>query len=250
MIELDFALQRGEFSLELALSSPARALALFGHSGCGKTSTLLAIAGLLRPSRGRIAIDGRSLFDGATATDLPPAQRSLGVVFQDARLFPHLNVRENLRYGMPRNASARTFDEVVQLLELAALLKRRPGQLSGGQIRRIAIGRALLREPRALLLDEPLANLHHEARAEVLEHLRGLKREFALTTILVSHQPDEVAALADSVARIEDGRLAALESTGAFKLTTSVPRIRFDMPDAARRVKVATDPLHPQGIDR
>ncbi|TAM94426.1 MAG: ATP-binding cassette domain-containing protein [Rhodanobacteraceae bacterium] len=217
MIDLDFALQRGEFSLELALQSSARALALFGHSGCGKTSTLLAIAGLLHPQRGRIAIDDRILFDDDAGVDLPAARRDLGVVFQDARLFPHLSVSENLRYGMSRNAVPTAFEDVVQLLSLAALLKRRPGQLSGGQIRRVAIGRALLRQPHALLLDEPLANLHREARAEVLEHLRRLKHELALTTILVSHQPDEVIALADSVARIEDGRLAALEGIETFR---------------------------------
>ena len=217
MIELDFALQRGEFSLELALASPARALALFGPSGCGKTSTLLAIAGLLRPPRGRIAINDHVLFDSRAGVDLATARRDLGVAFQDARLFPHLTARENLRYGMPRNASARAFDDVVQLLQLSALLRRRPGQLSGGQIRRVAIGRALLRQPRALLLDEPLANLHREARMEVLEHLRGLKREFAMTTILVSHQPDEVMALADQVALIEDGRLTTLEDIETFK---------------------------------
>jgi molybdate transport system ATP-binding protein len=216
MIELDLALQRGEFSLELQLASPARALALFGPSGCGKTSTLFSIAGLLRPRHGRIAIDDHVLFDGRTDVDVPAAQRNLGVVFQDARLFPHLTVRENLRYGMPRNASSQAFDDVVQLLKLPALLKRKPAQLSGGQVRRVAIGRALLRQPLALLLDEPLANLHREARMEVLEHLCGLKREFALTTILVSHQADEVMALADQVARIEDGRLVALEGIETF----------------------------------
>jgi len=216
MIELELALQRGEFSLELALRSSARALALFGPSGCGKTSTLLAIAGLLRPTRGRIAINDHVLFESRTGIDVATARRNLGVVFQDARLFPHLTVRENLRYGMPRDATVRAFDGVVQLLRLATLLKRRPGQLSGGQIRRVAIGRALLRQPHALLLDEPLANLHREARVEVLEHLRGLKREFAVTTILVSHQPDEVVALADQVARIEDGRLEALEGIETF----------------------------------
>jgi molybdate transport system ATP-binding protein len=219
MIELDLALQRGEFSLDLSLRSPARALALFGPSGCGKTSTLLAIAGLLHPRRGRVAIDGHVLLDTGADIDLPPARRDLGVVFQDARLFPHLSVRDNLRYGMPRTA-AEAFDEVVALLELSTFLKRKPGQLSGGQLRRVAIGRALLRQPRALLLDEPLANLHREARSEVLEHLRGLKRGFALSTILVSHQPDEVIALADSVALIEDGRLAALESAGTFASST------------------------------
>ena len=217
MIELDVTLQRGEFSLELALQSPARALALFGPSGCGKTSTLLAIAGMLQPRRGRIANDGRILFDGGANINVPPARRDLGVVFQDARLFPHLSVRDNLRYGMPRAAAPETFDGVVQLLDLSLLLKRKPGQLSGGQIRRVAIGRALLRQPSALLLDEPLANLHREARAEVLEHMRGLKRGFALTTILVSHQPDEVGALADSVALIGDGRLIALEDVAVFK---------------------------------
>lgn len=219
MIELDLTLQRGEFSLEFALVSEARALALFGHSGCGKTTTLLAIAGLLHPRRGRIAIDGQVLFNSADDTDLPPAHRDLGMVFQDARLFPHLSVRDNLRYGMPRTASPTAFDDVVTLLDLSGLLKRKPGQLSGGQVRRVAIGRALLRQPRALLLDEPLANLHREARAEVLQHLIGLKREFALTTIMVSHQHDEVAALADAVAIIDDGRLAALQAVATFRAT-------------------------------
>lgn len=233
MIELDLALRRGEFALNLALVSPARALALFGHSGCGKTSMLLAIAGLLRPQRGRIAIGGKVLFDATAGIDLPPARRNLGVVFQDARLFPHLTVRDNLRYGMPRDTAPGIFDSAVELLELGGLLKRRPGQLSGGQARRVAIGRALLRQPHALLLDEPLANLHREARAEVLEHLRGLKREFALTTILVSHQPDEVAALADCVARIEDGRLAALEDIATFNAATGTLN-RFELAPGVR----------------
>jgi molybdate transport system ATP-binding protein len=224
MIALDLTLQRGEFTLECALTTPVRALALFGHSGCGKTSTLLAIAGLLHPRRGRIAIDGRVLFDSATGINRPPARRDLGVVFQDARLFPHLCVRDNLRYGAPRAAPARAFDAVVQWLELSALLKRNPAQLSGGQARRVAIGRALLRQPRALLLDEPLANLHREARAEVLKYLGRLQREFALTTILVSHQPDEVAALADSVARIDDGRITAIEDIQTFAASADAAR--------------------------
>ena len=210
MIELDFALARGEFALQLALRSEARALALFGDSGCGKTSTLHAIAGLLRPARGRIALDGRTLFDAAGRIDVPVARRKLGVVFQDVRLFPHLSVRENLRYGAPRPDDPSRFDAAVQLLGLGALLKRKPDKLSGGQARRVAIGRALLCDPAALLLDEPLSNLHREARAEVLEHLRGLKRELALTTILVSHQADEVLSIADAVALLDDGRLRSV----------------------------------------
>ena len=216
MIELDFSLTRGEFVLQLALHSEARALALFGDSGCGKTSTLHVIAGLLKPSHGRIVLDGRTLFDSRAGVNAPVAQRRVGMVFQDVRLFPHLSVRENLRYGAPHPRDASRFDAAVQLLGLDALLKRKPDELSGGQARRVAIGRALLSQPAALLLDEPLSNLHREARAEVLEHLRGLKRELALTTILVSHQADEVLSLADAVALLDDGRLAALSSLPEF----------------------------------
>ncbi|HET6911811.1 MAG TPA: ATP-binding cassette domain-containing protein [Rhodanobacteraceae bacterium] len=216
MIELDFALTRGEFGLHLALHSEARALALFGDSGCGKTSTLHAISGLLTPARGKIVLDDRALFDSQAGIDIPVAQRRLGVVFQDVRLFPHLSVRDNLRYGATHSRDASRFDAAVQLLGLGALLKRKPEQLSGGQARRVAIGRALLSAPAALLLDEPLSNLHREARAEVLDHLRGLKRELALTTILVSHQADEVRALADAVALLDDGHLRAVLPVSEF----------------------------------
>lgn len=216
MIELDIALTRGEFPLQLSLHSDARALALFGASGCGKTTTLLAIAGLLEPTRGRIALDGRTLFDSHMNINLPPARRKLGMVFQDVRLFPHRNVRDNLRYGMSRLHQPSRFDATVQLLGLGAFLKRKPGELSGGQARRVAIGRALLSNPCALLLDEPLSNLHREARAEVLDHLRELKRELALTTILVSHQADEVLSIADAVALLDDGRLQALLPIAQF----------------------------------
>ena len=221
MIDLDFALVRGEFALQLALHSQARALALFGDSGCGKTSTLHAIAGLLHPARGRIVLDDRVLFDSQAGVNVPVAQRRLGVVFQDVRLFPHLSARDNLRYGAAR-VDATQYDAIVQLLGLGALLKRKPGQLSGGQARRVAIGRALLCEPAALLLDEPLSNLHREARAEVLQHLRDLKRELALTTILVSHQADEVRALADAVAVLDDGHLQAVLPIADFARAQSV----------------------------
>jgi molybdate transport system ATP-binding protein len=230
MIELDLTLRRGEFSLEFALATPARALALFGPSGCGKTTILLAIAGLLRPQRGRIAFDDWVLFDDRGRKDVAPARRDLGVVFQEPRLFPHMSVRDNLRYGMPRPRGGARFDATVELLGLSALLKRKPGQLSGGQARRVAIGRALLREPRALLLDEPLANLHRGARTEVLDHLRSLKHELSITTILVSHQ-HEVATLADTVAMIDDGRLTALQDIDAFRATTGTASGATAMPE-------------------
>jgi len=226
VIALDFSLQRGEFALQLALHSEARALALFGDSGCGKTSTLHAIAGLLHPARGRIVLDDRVLFDSHASVNVPVAQRHLGVVFQDVRLFPHLSVRDNLRYGASRSPEASRFDAAVQLLGLATLLKRKPDQLSGGQARRVAIGRALLCNPAALLLDEPLSNLHREARAEVLEHLRELKRELALTTILVSHQADEVRALADAVALLDDGHLRTVLPIAGFAREPSVSNAR------------------------
>jgi len=229
VIALDFSLQRGEFALQLAMHSEARALALFGDSGCGKTSTLHAIAGLLQPSRGRIVLDDRVLFDSQAGVDMPVARRSLGVVFQDVRLFPHLSVRDNLRYGASRSPDASRFDAAVQLLGLATLLKRKPDQLSGGQARRVAIGRALLCNPAALLLDEPLSNLHREARAEVLEHLRELKRELALTTILVSHQADEVRALADAVALLDDGHLRTVLPVAEFAREPGVSNARADV---------------------
>jgi len=218
MLEFDVQWTRQDFELALAFRSEARALALFGPSGCGKTTSLLAIAGLRRPQAGRIVLDGRVLFDSAAGVDLPATARRLGVVFQDGRLFPHLSVRDNLLYGLrPRGAGRGvTFDAVVQWLELERLLARRPTLLSGGEARRVAIGRALLCDPAALLLDEPLTGLHREARAQVLDYLRRLRHELDLPIVLVSHQADEVAALAQEVLRLDDGRLAERLDVGAF----------------------------------
>ena len=140
---------------------------------------------------------------------LPVAQRRIGYVFQDGRLFPHLSVRHNLAYGATARDTAqpREFSTIVELLELAPLLERRPHTLSGGERQRVAIGRALLSHPRALLLDEPLTGLHAEARTQVLDHLRRLKRELRVFTVLVTHHADEVGALADEVVRIDAGRV-------------------------------------------
>lgn len=209
MLELALRHSAGDLDLDLAFRSDARTLALFGHSGAGKTSVLNAIAGLLVPQSGRIVLDGEVLFDGASGRRVPVAQRRLGFVFQDGRLFPHLSVRHNLVYGAPVRDAAQgaEFSTVVELLELAPLLERRPHTLSGGERQRVAIGRALLSNPRALLLDEPLTGLHAEARAQVLDHLRRLKRELRVFTLLVTHHADEVAALADEVVRLSAGRI-------------------------------------------
>lgn len=218
MIELALRHAFADLELDIAFRSDARTLALFGDSGAGKTSVLNAIAGLLAPREGHVAIDGDTLFDRATGTDVPVAARRIGYVFQDGRLFPHLDVRRNLAYGMPAPARGATveFDAIVDLLGLGGLLARRPHTLSGGERQRVAVGRALLSNPRALLLDEPLTGLHAQARSQVLGHLGRLKRELRVFTVLVTHHADEVAALADEVVHLDAGRVSAQMPIASF----------------------------------
>jgi molybdate transport system ATP-binding protein len=226
MIELALVHAFREFELDVRFRSDARTLALFGDSGAGKTSVLNAIAGLLSPRDGHIAIDGHTLFDRGGRIDMPVAARRIGYVFQDGRLFPHLDVRRNLAYGMTAGDSgaAIQFDAIVELLGLAGLLSRRPDSLSGGERQRVAIGRALLSHPRALLLDEPLTGLHAQARRQVLGHLARLKRELRVFTVLVTHHADEVATLADEVVHVDAGRVVAqtpIAHFGASRLQAS-----------------------------
>jgi molybdate transport system ATP-binding protein len=218
MIDLSIRRRIGDLDLDVAFRADVRTLALFGDSGAGKTSVLHAIAGLAKPREGRIALDERVLFDSASGIEVPAAERRIGYVFQDGRLFPHLDVRANLLYGARRaDGGVRVaFDDVVALLELAPLLDRRPSTLSGGERQRVAIGRALLAQPRALLLDEPLTGLHAEARRQVLDHLRRLRREVGVFTVLVSHHAAEVAALADEVVLLDGGRVAGRRTRAEF----------------------------------
>jgi molybdate transport system ATP-binding protein len=228
MIEADIRWHTYDFELQAAFSSGARHLALFGPSGSGKTSVLLALAGLRRPDAGRIVFDGDVLFDAARGVLVPAASRGLGVVFQDGRLFPHLRVRDNLLYARRGNASAGVsvpFDAAVELLGLSELLARWPATLSGGEARRVAIGRALLSNPRALLLDEPLVGLHREARSQVLAYLRRLREEIRLPTLLVSHQPDEVQALAEEVVLLDDGRVRQQLPIADFAPLAALPTV-------------------------
>jgi molybdate transport system ATP-binding protein len=205
MLRLDVYLQRGAFKRRVQIDDATRVIALTGHSGAGKTSVLNAVAGLLRPQFGRIAVDERCLFDGERGIDVPPHLREVGYVFQDARLFPHLSVQGNLRYGRVRRIDdaqrpARFhFDDVVQLLGIGALLKRRPVHLSGGEAQRVAIGRALLSHPRILLLDEPLASLDRARREELIPYLQRLRDETQLPMLYVSHAEDEVRRLTAAV---------------------------------------------------
>lgn len=214
--------RRGDFALDLALAvEPGAVLVLLGPSGAGKSTALSAIAGLVRPVRGHVRLGERTLFEAATGIDLPPRARGLGVVTQEPLLFPHLDARANLRYGLPRGgpAAAARFDEVVAALELGGLLARRPAALSGGERQRVALGRALLSGPRALLLDEPLSALDRPRRAAVAAHLRAHARAAGPPVLLVTHAIDEALALADRVVVVHEGRAVAagapLEVLGA-----------------------------------
>ena len=202
----------GEFFIALKFETTAGATALFGPSGAGKTSAVNMIAGLVKPDRGRIALDDNVLFDSTAGIDVPAYRRRIGYVFQEGRLFPHLTVAQNLDYGrwMSRVAADPAERErVIALLDIGALLHRRPGHLSGGERQRVAFGRALLMKPRLLLLDEPLASLDRARKLEILPYLARLRDEAKVPMIYVSHQAGEILRLASQVVRIEDGRVLA-----------------------------------------
>jgi molybdate transport system ATP-binding protein len=205
----------GAFELQCDVDLPLAGLtALFGASGSGKTTLINLVAGLHRPDQGRIVVGADVFFDGARAIDVPVERRALGVVFQDARLFPHLSVRSNLMFGF-RRAGARahsprvTFDAIVQLLGIGALLERRPHTLSGGERQRVAIGRALLAQPQLLLMDEPLASLDAARKAEVLPYIESLRDQYDVPILYVSHALDEVLRLATAMVVLEQGRAVA-----------------------------------------
>ncbi len=201
-LTVDIHLRRGGFARHVRIAVQDRVVALTGPSGAGKTSVLHAIAGLLRPRAGRIEIDGRVLFDAAARIDVPAHARRVGYVFQDARLFPHLDVLGNLRYGRhaPAGAApAHTLDAIVELLGIGPLLRRRTGNLSGGEAQRVAIGRALLSQPALLLLDEPLSALDQSRREELIPWLQRVRDEVRLPMLYVSHTLDDVRRIADVV---------------------------------------------------
>ena len=205
MIEIAVTLLRGSRLYEVELRAEARILALVGPSGAGKSTLLNMVAGLVRPDEGRIAIDGEAFFDSARGLNLPPRRRRLGYVFQDARLFPHMSALANLCYGArfaPAGAAVVKFDDVVDLLGVRPLLARRPGRLSGGERQRIAIGRALMSQPRALLLDEPLSAIDEARRMEILDLIERLRDAFAIPILFVSHRAEEVERLADQIANV------------------------------------------------
>jgi molybdate transport system ATP-binding protein len=221
MLRVDIAKKLGEFALEASFTSEGRVTGLFGASGAGKTSLINIIAGLLKPDRGVVTLDGETLDDTADGVHVPPYRRRIGYVFQDARLFPHLDVRHNLDYGRRMNGLAEDpaqHTRIVDLLDIGALLKRRPGQLSGGERQRVAFGRALLSRPRLLLLDEPLGALDEGRKLEILPYLVRLRDEAGIPMVYVSHDAAELRQLATQIVMLRGGHITAF---GGVKVLTS-----------------------------
>ena len=204
---VDVRYDAGAFRLAGRLDIGPGLTALVGRSGAGKTTLLNLIAGLARPASGSITIDGETLSNAATGAWTPPHRRRIGYVFQEPRLFPHLRVNGNLRYGHHSGASSLRFDEVVSLLNLSPLLGRSTSTLSGGEQQRVALGRALLSSPRLLLLDEPLAAIDQPHRDAILPYLDRVRADHAIPTIYVTHTWSEVAARADRVVELDAGRI-------------------------------------------
>jgi molybdate transport system ATP-binding protein len=212
MLTVEIEKRLGDFTLGARFESAGGITAVFGPSGAGKTTLVNAIAGLIAPDRGRIAIDGTVLFDSERRINLPPHRREIGYIFQEGRLFPHLSVSRNLDYGRRMRglpADTKQLERIVSLLDIGHLLERRPGKLSGGERQRVAIGRALLTRPRLLLLDEPLASLDAARKREILPYLERMRDEVGAPMVYVSHQAAELRRIATSVVRLEAGRVAA-----------------------------------------
>ena len=212
MLTLRAHKKRAEFTLEVDVTCTHPVTAIFGPSGAGKTTLLNLISGLTRPDGGEISLDGVPLFHAEKGIDLPPEQRRVGHVFQDDLLFPHLTARENLAYGYRFLApSERKFhpDAIADLLEITALLGRKPASLSGGERRRVALGRAILTSPKLLLLDEPLAALDRELKDRIMPYLRHIRTDLGIPMLYVSHAVGEILQLTGQVIVLDRGRVLA-----------------------------------------
>lgn len=214
-LTLKLAKQQGEFLLDIDCSVAGDRLGIFGPSGSGKSTLVSCLAGLSRPDRGRILLDGLPLFDSAGGIDLPPERRRIALVFQHHALFPHLTVRKNLLYGYRRCPAAErriVLDEVAAVLGIEALLENDPQSLSGGERQRVALGRAVLSSPRLLVMDEPLSALDDELRFRIIPYLRSVTERFGIPFVFISHSLVEMRLMAEQVAVLEQGRLSALLS--------------------------------------
>lgn len=211
MLRIQTQLQRQHFSLNVDCALTQQVTAIFGASGSGKSTLLNVIAGIIPPDHGKIVLNERTLFDHEQRVNLPIYQRKIGLVFQDAKLFPHLNVRQNLAFGMPRQTTSanKQLNDIAALLEINHLLSQKPNQLSGGEKQRVALGRAILSDPELLMLDEPLASLDQRLKQQILPFLMRVTQEINIPMLYISHDPDEVAQVTDNVVHINNGELFA-----------------------------------------
>lgn len=253
MIALDVTLRRGDFDLACAFESGARVLALHGPSGAGKSTLGHLIAGALRPDIGRIEVDGAVLVDTARGVFLPPEKRRIGVVFQDALLFPHLSVRANMLFGRfftPKAERRESFDAIVETLGVGHFLDRKPVTLSGGERQRVALARALLMSPRLLLMDEPMASLDQARRGEIMTLIEKTRVEFNTPIVLISHSAEEIARLADEAVILGYGRVVARGAP--FDVLPGASRLieggRFALVNALTAAVASVDPRY--GVTR
>jgi molybdate transport system ATP-binding protein len=208
-LEVRLRHQLGEILIDVDFQARTRLTALFGKSGSGKSSIIDMIAGLVRPSQGRVVVDDRVLFDSKLGVNVAVHKRRIGYVFQDGLLFPHLTVEQNLNYGRRFNGRLAETSHIISLLGLEALLKRKPINLSGGEKQRVAIGRALMSNPSLLLMDEPMASLDEARKAEILPYIEILRDQTKIPIIYISHSLEEVMRLAGDVVHIDGGRIIA-----------------------------------------
>lgn len=224
-LQLSVSDARRRFDLDIAFATEAPFVALYGPSGAGKSLTLQAMAGLLAVGAGHVRLDGQVLLDTRAGINLAPERRGVGYLFQHYALFPHLSVRDNIAFGLTswrrrlKAQDALRVDELIETFGLKAMADSRPATLSGGQQQRVALARALACHPQVLLLDEPFAALHSSLRRQLREELRSVRQRLGIPAVLVSHDPDDVLALADEVFILEGG-------TVQRRLLASDPRLR------------------------